>query len=99
MTILGKAVDDSMTESMVLMAWRKTGLHPVVITPTMLAPSKVFSSEETFPGPPSSPIHDVVAALKQMSLGPTPLTVSPLLAPHTLVIPSLPARVATSASC
>ena len=87
LTILGKPVDDAMTEANILLAWRKTGLRPVdpsVITPEMLAPSKVFSSEETFPVVPSSPIHGVVAAFKQMHIGPTPPTASPLLAPYPL---------------
>ena len=50
----------------------------------MLALSKVFSSEETFPVAPSSPIHGVVAAFKQMHIGPTLPTASPLLAPYPL---------------
>ena len=84
LTILGMAVDDAITESNILLAWRKTGLHPVdpsVITPEMLTPSKVFAPEETFPVPPSSPIQGVVAAFKQMHIGSTPPTVSPLLGP------------------
>ena len=86
-TILGMAVDDAITELIILLAWRKTGLCPVdpsVITPEMLAPSKVFAPEETFPVPPSSPIHGVVAAFKQMHIGSTPPTVSPLLGPSLL---------------
>jgi len=97
LTILGMAVDDAMTEANSLLAWRKTGLRPVdpsVITPDMLAPSKVFAPEETFPVPPSSPIHGVIAVFKQMHIGPTPPTVSPLLAPSPLdfsdPIPSSP---------
>ena len=87
LTTLGMAVDNAMTEANILLAWRKTGLHPVdpsVITPEMLAPSKVFSSEETFPVPPSSPIHGIVAAFKQMHISPIPPTGSPLLAPYPL---------------
>ena len=86
-TILGMAVDDAITELIILLAWRKTGLCPVdpsVITPEMLAPSKVFAPEETFPVPPSSPIHGVVAAFKQIHIGFTPPTVSPLLGPPLL---------------
>jgi len=84
LTILGMAVDDAMTEANILLAWRKTGLHPVdpsVISPEMLAPSKLFAPEETFPVPPSSPIHGIVAAFKQMHIGSTLSTASPLLAP------------------
>ena len=87
LTILGMAVENAMTEANILLAWRKTGLCPVdpsVITPGMLAPSKVFSSEETFPVPPSSPIHGIVAAFKQMHISSTPPTGSPMLAPYPL---------------
>ena len=87
LTILAKAVDDAMTEANILLSWRRTGLRPVdpsVITPDMLAPSKVFAPEETFPVPPSSPIHGVIAAFKQMHIGSTPPTVSPLLASSPL---------------
>jgi regulator of replication initiation timing len=76
-----------MTEANILLAWRRTGLRPVdpsVITPEMLAPSKVFAPEETFPVPPSSPIHGVIAAFKQMHIDSTPPTVSPLLASSPL---------------
>jgi len=71
LTILGKAVDDTLTEDNILLAWKKTGLHPVdpsVITPEMLAPSKVFAQDETFPVPSSSPIHSVIAAFKEMHI-------------------------------
>jgi hypothetical protein len=75
LTILGKAVDDAFTEERILLAWRKTGLHPVdpsVITPEMLAPSKVFALDETFPVPPSSPICGVIAAFKEMHINSAP---------------------------
>ena len=91
------AVDDAMTETNLLLAWRKTGLRPVdpsVITAGMLAPSKVFSPEETFPVPPSSPIHGIVAAFKQMHIDSTPPMASHLLASSPLdfsnPIPSSP---------
>jgi len=64
-------VDDALTEDNILLAWKKTGLHPVdpsVITPEMLAPSKVFAPDETFPVPPSSPIHGVITAFKEMHI-------------------------------
>jgi hypothetical protein len=85
LAILGKAVDDAFTEEHILLAWRKTGLCPVdpsVITPEMLAPSKVFAADETFPVPPSSPIRGVIDAFKEMCINSTPPpTVVPLPAP------------------
>ena len=62
---------DALTEDNILLSWNKTGLCPVdpsVITPAMLAPSKVFAQDETFPIPPSSPIHGVIAAFKEMHI-------------------------------
>jgi hypothetical protein len=70
--VMGKAVDDAFTESNIHAAWRKTGLQPVdpsVITPEMLAASKPFSIEESFPVEPLSPIRNVVLALRDMNLG------------------------------
>jgi hypothetical protein len=87
--VLGKAVEDAFTESNIMLAWRKTGLRPVdpsVITPDMLIASRVFSSEETFPLDPPSPIRAVANAFKEMRLSsvpppnaPTPAPPSPLL--------------------
>ncbi|KAG8868573.1 hypothetical protein FRC20_003127 [Serendipita sp. 405] len=72
LAIMGKAVEQSFSKENILMAWKKTGLRPVdpsVIGPELLAPSRVFSSEETFPVTPPSPIRNLVAGLHALSLG------------------------------
>jgi hypothetical protein len=90
LTVLHSAVEDSFTESNILMAWKKTGLRPIdpsVISEMDLAPSMEFSTTRALPLPPPSPIRAIVDAIhRQNAIRDTPPADQSPVSP----IPSLP---------
>lgn len=81
LSVLDLAVQDAFTEDNILAAWRKTGLRPVnraAISDLDLAPSKAFSTTNSLPIPPPSPIKAVVDAIhRQNRLRETPPSPNP----------------------
>ena len=91
-----------MTEANILLAWRRTGMHPVdpsVITPDMLAPSKVFALGETSQFHPHLPFMVLLQHLSNCTLAQHHqlfLHCWPLL-PWISAITSLPAHMTDTA--
>ncbi len=66
LVVLDLAVQDSFTEDNIFAAFRKTGLCPInraTICDIDLAPSRAFSTTQSLPIPPPSPIKAVINAI------------------------------------